>query len=64
MGLRFHVLQGDPADAVFYTPKGRVKLTVLSPAGKEAMTGVPGGLRVLVFCRSENEADGDRGAKI
>jgi CRP/FNR family transcriptional regulator, cyclic AMP receptor protein len=28
--------QGDPADAVFYIQKGRVKLTVVSKQGKEA----------------------------
>jgi CRP-like cAMP-binding protein len=28
--------QGDPADSVFYLQKGRAKLTVVSPAGKEA----------------------------
>ncbi|MGC2260931.1 MAG: cyclic nucleotide-binding domain-containing protein [Candidatus Sulfotelmatobacter sp.] len=28
--------QGDPTDAVFYIQTGRVKLTVLSPHGKEA----------------------------
>ena len=29
--------QGDPADAVFYIQKGRVKLTVVSERGKEAV---------------------------
>ncbi len=28
--------QGDPADCVFYLHKGRVKISVISPAGKEA----------------------------
>jgi len=28
--------QGDPADSVFYLQKGQAKLTVVSPAGKEA----------------------------
>jgi CRP/FNR family transcriptional regulator, cyclic AMP receptor protein len=28
--------QGDPADSVFYIQKGRAKVTVVSPAGKEA----------------------------
>jgi CRP/FNR family cyclic AMP-dependent transcriptional regulator len=28
--------QGDPADSVFYLQKGRVRISVLSPAGKEA----------------------------
>ena len=28
--------QGDPADSVFYLQKGRAKVTVVSPAGKEA----------------------------
>jgi CRP/FNR family transcriptional regulator, cyclic AMP receptor protein len=31
--------QGDPAEAVFYVQKGRVKLTVLSQHGKEAVVG-------------------------
>jgi CRP/FNR family cyclic AMP-dependent transcriptional regulator len=31
--------QGDVADAVFYIQKGRVKLTVLSEQGKEAVVG-------------------------
>jgi CRP-like cAMP-binding protein len=29
--------QGEPADAVFYIAKGRVKTTVISPQGKEAV---------------------------
>src|SRR6202521_1856064 len=32
--------QGDVADAVFYIQKGRVKLTVLSEHGKEAVVAV------------------------
>ena len=32
--------QGDVADAVFYIQKGRVKLTVLSKQGKEAVVGI------------------------
>ena len=28
--------QGDPADSIFYLQKGRAKVTVVSPAGKEA----------------------------
>ena len=32
--------QGDTADAVFYVQAGRVKLTVLSPQGKEAVVGI------------------------
>jgi len=34
--------QGDPADAVFYVQKGRVKLTVVSKQGKEAVLGFVG----------------------
>jgi CRP-like cAMP-binding protein len=34
--------QGDAADAIFYLQKGRVKLTVVSPQGKEAVIGVLG----------------------
>src|SRR3984893_6216304 len=32
--------QGDVADTVFYLQKGRVKLTVLSEQGKEAVVGI------------------------
>jgi CRP/FNR family transcriptional regulator, cyclic AMP receptor protein len=36
-----HVFQqGDAADAVFYIQEGRVKLTVLSEQGKEAVVGI------------------------
>ena len=34
--------QGDAADAVFYVQKGKIKLTVVSQAGKEATLGVRG----------------------
>jgi CRP/FNR family transcriptional regulator, cyclic AMP receptor protein len=34
--------QGDPADAVFYIQKGKVRLTVVSQAGKEATIGIVG----------------------
>ncbi len=34
--------QGEPADAVFYVQKGRVKLTVVSKQGKEAVVGFVG----------------------
>jgi len=34
--------QGDPADAVFYIQKGKVKLIVLSPQGKEAVVAILG----------------------
>src|SRR5450432_4735737 len=32
--------QGDAADTVYYIQKGRVKLTVLSDQGKEAVVGI------------------------
>ena len=32
--------QGDPADAVFYLQTGRVKLTIISGQGKEAVVGI------------------------
>src|SRR5256886_12549556 len=35
-------VQGSPADAVFYLEKGKVKLTVLSTRGKEAVVAVLG----------------------
>jgi CRP/FNR family cyclic AMP-dependent transcriptional regulator len=34
--------QGDPADAVFYVQKGKVKVTVVSEQGKEAVVAVLG----------------------
>lgn len=34
--------QGDPADAVFYVQKGKVKLTVVSKTGREATLGMLG----------------------
>ncbi len=39
-----HVIfsQGDPADAVFYIQKGKVKITVVSEQGKEAVVAVRG----------------------
>lgn len=33
-------VQGDPSDAVFYVQKGKVKLSVVSKAGKEATIGI------------------------
>ncbi len=33
-------LQGDPADAVFYIRKGKIKITVLSKQGKEAIVAM------------------------
>ena len=35
-------MQGDPADAVFYIQKGKVKISVLSEQGKEAVVAVLG----------------------
>jgi len=35
-------VQGDRADTVFYIQKGRIKLTVLSDHGKEAVVGILG----------------------
>src|SRR5437763_15837429 len=34
--------QGDPADAVFYIQKGKVRLTVVSKVGKEATIAILG----------------------
>jgi CRP/FNR family transcriptional regulator, cyclic AMP receptor protein len=34
--------QGDPADSVFYVNKGKVKVTVTSPRGKEAIVAIRG----------------------
>jgi CRP/FNR family cyclic AMP-dependent transcriptional regulator len=33
-------VQGSPSDAVFYIQKGRIKLTVVAPSGKEATIGL------------------------
>ena len=35
-------LQGDPADAIFYMHKGKIKLTVVSKEGKEAVVALLG----------------------
>ena len=35
-------LQGDPADAIFYIQKGKIKLTVVSQQGKEAVVAILG----------------------
>jgi CRP-like cAMP-binding protein len=35
-------VQGEPADAIFYLQKGKVKLTVVSQQGKEAIIGLLG----------------------
>jgi CRP-like cAMP-binding protein len=35
-------VQGDPADSVFYIAKGRVKVTVISKLGKEAVVAIRG----------------------
>jgi CRP-like cAMP-binding protein len=35
-------LQGDPADAIFYIHKGKIKLTVVSKEGKEAVVALLG----------------------
>jgi CRP/FNR family cyclic AMP-dependent transcriptional regulator len=34
--------QGDPADAIFHIERGRIKLTVVSDQGKEAVVGIFG----------------------
>jgi CRP/FNR family transcriptional regulator, cyclic AMP receptor protein len=34
--------QGDPADAVFYIQRGKVKVTVVSEQGKEAVVAILG----------------------
>jgi CRP/FNR family transcriptional regulator, cyclic AMP receptor protein len=34
--------QGSPADAVFYIQKGKVKITVVSEQGKEAVVAILG----------------------
>jgi CRP/FNR family transcriptional regulator, cyclic AMP receptor protein len=54
--------QGDVADAVFYIQKGRVKLTVLSEQGKEAVVGIlePGhssarGALTAIICASRQQ---------
>jgi CRP/FNR family transcriptional regulator, cyclic AMP receptor protein len=35
-------LQGDPADSVFYIQSGKVKITVVSEQGKEAVVAILG----------------------
>ena len=36
-------VQGDPADAVFYLQRGRIKISLVSPRGKEAVLAILGG---------------------
>ena len=48
--------QGDPADALFYIEKGRIKVTMVSARGKEAIVSVRGegefvGIRALIARR-------------
>ena len=41
------ISQGDPADAVFYIQSGKVKVTVVSEQGKEAVVAMLGTERFL-----------------
>jgi CRP-like cAMP-binding protein len=50
--------QGDVAEAVFYIQKGRVKLTVVSEQGKEAVLGI---LETGYFFGSSGNRVGDFG---
>jgi len=34
--------QGDPADSIYFIQSGRIKVTVISAAGKEAVLAMPG----------------------
>ena len=34
--------QGDPADSIYFIQSGRIKITVVSAAGKEAVLAMPG----------------------
>ncbi len=66
--------QGDPADAIFYIQDGKVKLTVVSKQGKEAVIAIVGNGDffgegclagrgyVLVHDRAAGEAGHDPGA--
>jgi len=40
---QFVCAQGDPADSAFYIQSGKVKATVVSEQGKEAVQGRPAG---------------------
>jgi CRP/FNR family cyclic AMP-dependent transcriptional regulator len=42
--------QGDPADSVFYVKAGKLKVTVVSPEGKEAVVAIP---QEGTFCGEE-----------
>ena len=50
-------VQGDEANAVFYIRKGKIKVTVVSAQGKEAVVAILG--RRRMFDRTD-EASGDR----
>ena len=41
------IRQGDPADSVFYIQSGKVKVTVVSEQGKEAVVAILGAGRFL-----------------
>jgi CRP/FNR family cyclic AMP-dependent transcriptional regulator len=45
--------QGDPADCIFYLQAGKLKVTVVSPEGKEAVIGI---LQPGDFCGEESLA--------
>jgi CRP-like cAMP-binding protein len=47
--------QGKPADAVFYIQKGKVKITVISEQGKEAVVAILGRLEKAVMVRVLHE---------
>lgn len=53
--------QDEPADAVFYIQKGKVKITVVSPQGKEAVIAILGPDDFFgEGCLATVAADGDR----
>jgi CRP/FNR family transcriptional regulator, cyclic AMP receptor protein len=64
--------QGDAADAVFCLQKGKVKLTVVSKAGKEATIGIlgegdffgEGGLAGQFVRRKSHDGSASSGARI
>jgi CRP/FNR family cyclic AMP-dependent transcriptional regulator len=50
--------QGDPADAIYFIQTGRIKITVVSAAGKEAVLAMPGPTIFSVKARSSSKLYG------
>jgi CRP-like cAMP-binding protein len=50
--------QGDPADSIYFIQSGRIKVIVVSAAGKEAVLAMPGPRDFLVKSRLSSNLSG------